>query len=162
MIRYALVCDNRHDFESWFPSSEAYEAQAARGLVSCPVCNVAKVEKQIMRPSLGRSEKAGAGDHRPEAAAPPATEPGPQAPQPVAVFSERERELRAMVKAFREHVVKNAENVGEQFPDQARKMHFGEIEHRSIYGAASPVEVKELLEEGVELHPLPMLPDERN
>lgn len=157
MIRYALACENGHEFESWFPSSDAYEAQLARGLVACPVCNVARVEKQIMRPSVSRSGTA------PKASADvPAEAPAPQPPQPVAVFSERERELRAMVKAFREHVVKNAENVGERFPDQARKMHHGEIEHRSIYGAASPVEVKELLEEGVELHPLPVLPDERN
>lgn len=160
MIRYALVCENRHEFESWFPSSDAYEAQSARGLVTCPACNVAKVEKQIMRPSLGRSTPSPAAEI---AGPPPAAEsPAPSPPQPVAVFSERERELRAMVKAFREHVVKNAENVGQEFPDQARRMHYGEIEHRSIYGAASPVEVKELLDEGVELHPLPMLPDERN
>ncbi len=160
MIRYALACENGHEFESWFPSSAAYDSQVARGLVACPVCNGTKVEKQIMRPSLARSEPAPKAE---TAAAPEPRAPQPEPPpQPVAVFSERERELRAMVKAFREHVVKNAENVGGQFPDEARKMHYGEIEHRSIYGEASRDEVKELLDEGVELHPLPMLPDERN
>lgn len=159
MIRYALACENGHDFESWFPSSDAYDAQSARGLVACPLCGVSKVEKQIMRPSVARSDPAPPSAGSSAVASAPAT---PQPPEPVAVFSERERELRAMVRAIREHVVANAENVGERFPDQARKMHFGDIEHRSIYGAASPVEVRELLEEGVELHPLPMLPDERN
>lgn len=159
MIRYALACANGHEFESWFPSSDAYEAQLARALVACPVCDATQVEKQIMRPSVAR---LGTAPQAETVAAPaPAPEAAP-APQPVAVFSERERDLRAMVRAFREHVVKNAENVGERFPDQARKMHHGDIEHRSIYGQASPVEVKELLDEGVELHPLPILPDDRN
>ena len=78
------------------------------------------------------------------------------------MFSERERELRAMFKAFREHVEKNSVHVGERFPDEARKMHYGEIEHRSIYGQATPAEAKELIEEGIEVHPLPIVPDERN
>ena len=71
----------------------------------------------------------------------------------MALLSEKERELRAMFKAFREHVQKNADHVGERFPDEARKMHYGEIEHRSIYGEASPMEARELIEEGIEIHP---------
>jgi hypothetical protein len=74
----------------------------------------------------------------------------------------QERELRAKLKELRDHLVKNAENVGRTFPDQARKMHYGEIEHRSIYGEASLQEAKELHEEGIEVHPLPILPDDRN
>ena len=70
--------------------------------------------------------------------------------------------MRAMLRAVREHVVKTAEHVGERFPDEARKMHHGEIEHRSIYGEANPAEVRALLEEGVEIHPLPPAPDDRN
>jgi hypothetical protein len=80
----------------------------------------------------------------------------------VALFSEKERELRAMVKALREHVEKNAEHVGGRFPDEARRMHYGEIEHRSIYGEATPGEARELIEEGIEIHPLPIVPGERN
>ena len=83
-------------------------------------------------------------------------------PQPMAMFSEKEREFRAMLKAFREHVTKNADYVGPGFADEARKMHYGETEHRSIYGEANLAEAKELLEEGIEVHPLPLLPDERN
>ena len=166
MIRYALACDRGHEFESWFPGSADYEAQLARSLVTCPFCDSAKVEKQIMAPSVARKDKASAlpaplppAAAESEAAAPPV--PAPPA-QPVAVFSEREREFRAMLKAFREHVTKNAENVGQGFADQARRMHYGETEHRSIYGEANLAEAKELLEEGIEVHPLPIVPDERN
>jgi len=161
MIRYALACDQAHEFESWFPSSDAYDAQRKRGLVACPVCGSGKIEKQIMAPRLARTDR--------ELVAPPPAPPVPApaapdaaAPQPMAVFSERERELRAMFKALREHVRKNADHVGDRFPDEARKMHYGEIEHRSIYGEASPIEARELIEEGIEIHPLPIIADERN
>ena len=78
------------------------------------------------------------------------------------MMSPQERELRTKLKELREHIAKNADNVGEKFPEEARKMHYGESEHRSIYGEASPEEAKELIEEGIEFHPLPVLPDERN
>jgi hypothetical protein len=81
---------------------------------------------------------------------------------PVAMVSPQEREFRAKLKELRDHLTKNADNVGAKFPEEARKMHYGETEHRSIFGEASPQEAKELLEEGVEVHPLPVLPDERN
>jgi hypothetical protein len=86
----------------------------------------------------------------------------PDTPAPVAMVSPQERELRSKLKELRDHLTKNAENVGRKFPDEARKMHYGEIEHRSIYGEASPQEAKDLHEEGVEFHPLPTLPDEHN
>ena len=163
MIRYALACDTGHEFETWFPGSADYEAQLARGLVACPFCNSAKVEKQIMAPSIARKHRA------PALPAPVTEAPGESAPQvpapqaqPMAVFSEKEKEFRAMVKAFREHVTKNADYVGQGFADEARKMHYGEIEHRSIYGEANLAEARELLEEGIEVQPLPIVPDERN
>ena len=74
----------------------------------------------------------------------------------------QERELRAKLKELRDHIVKNADNVGEHFPNEARKMHYGDIEHRPIYGEASPDEARVLIEEGVEVSPLPVLPDDRN
>jgi hypothetical protein len=80
----------------------------------------------------------------------------------MALLSETERDLRAMVKAVREHVVKNADYVGKEFADEARKMHYGEIERRSIYGEANAADAKALIEEGIEVHPLPIIPDERN
>ena len=158
MIRYNLVCERRHEFESWFANSAAYDKQAKRGLVECPACGSTKVEKAIMAPRLGRADKPIA---VPEAhAAPPPAAPEP--PAPVAMISPQERELRTKLRELRDHLVKNAENVGRKFPETARKMHYGEIEHRSIYGEASPQEAKELHEEGVEFHPLPVLPEERN
>jgi hypothetical protein len=81
---------------------------------------------------------------------------------PVAMLSPQETELRQKLRDIRDHLTKNSEHVGPKFSDEARKMHYGEIEHRSIYGEASPEQAKELAEEGVEFHPLPILPDERN
>jgi hypothetical protein len=156
MIRYALACDQAHTFESWFPSAAAFEAQSARGLVSCPSCGSARVEKQIMAPSVARRDKAG---ERPSGA-PVSPEPG--APQPLALLSEPERQLRALIAAVREHVTKTAENVGERFADEARKIHYGEADERSIYGQASLDDVRALLDEGVEIQPLPIGPDDRN
>src|SRR5260221_7326814 len=98
-------------------------------------------------------------------AAPPtksATPAAPEAKSPVAMMSPQEHEFRKKLKELREHLTKNADNVGAKFPEEARKMHYGEIEHRSIYGEASPRDAKELHDEGIEFHPLPVLPDERN
>jgi hypothetical protein len=160
VIRYTLVCERRHDFESWFANSSAYDKQAKRGLVACPVCGSTKVEKAIMAPRLVRSETPF--DVSPAQTETPTAPPAPDAAAPVAMISPQEREVRAKLKELRDHLTKNAENVGRKFSDQARKMHYGEIEHRSIYGEASPKEAKELHDEGVEFHPLPVLPDERN
>lgn len=161
MIRYALVCDKGHAFESWFADSAAYDKQAKRGLVTCPQCGSSKVAKAIMAPRLSAAKKRRRpieAPALPEAPVPAAAE----APAPVAMVSPQEREFRAKLKELRDHLVKNADHVGPKFPDEARKMHYGEIEHRSIYGEASPDEAKALVEEGIEVHPLPVLPEERN
>jgi hypothetical protein len=159
MIRYALRCENGHNFESWFANSAAYDKQAKRALVTCPICGSAKVEKAIMAPRLSRGESA-------EPAAPPMppANPAPAVPvkAPLAMMSPPEREFRKKLKELRDHITKNADYVGPSFPEQARKIHYREIEHRSIYGEASPDEARELHEEGIEFHPLPILPDEFN
>jgi hypothetical protein len=162
MIRYSLICERKHDFDIWFKNSADYDKQAKRGLVTCPACGSAEVEKALMAPSLGRGTKKNVRVPTPEAA--PTTEaPVPaENKTPVAMISPQEHELRAKLKELRDHLTKNADNVGAKFPEEARKMHYGESKHRSIYGEASPQEAKELLEEGVELHPLPVLPEERN
>ena len=154
MIRYALVCAKGHSFESWFQNSAAYDKQAKRALVTCPVCGTAKVEKEIMSPRLARARKRDA---------PPApASDTPSETTPVAMVSPQERELRKKLKELRQHLTQNADYVGPQFPEEARKMHYGEIDHRSIYGEASPEEARKLHDEGIEFHPLPVLPDERN
>jgi hypothetical protein len=152
MIRYSLICDNQHSFESWFQNSSAYDKQAKRGLVSCPQCGSTKVEKAIMAPQVSDSKRS-----RNRAQTPAPSESGN-----VAVVSPQEQELRTRLKEFRDHLIKNADHVGARFPEEARKMHYGETEHRSIYGEASLEQAKELAEEGIEFHPLPVLPDDRN
>ncbi len=150
MIRYTLACEAGHDFESWFPSSAAYDDQAARGLVVCPVCDSKKVGKALMTPSLAR------GSRRPGEAAPPA----PEAPVPM--LAEPERHLREMFRAMREHVTRTADHVGPRFASEARAMHYGDVPHRSIYGEATPAEARDLIEEGIGVCPLPPAPDDRN
>ena len=159
MIRYDLRCEHGHAFDSWFQSSSAYNSQVKRKLVTCPVCDSAKVEKAIMAPQIvsrkGREKPVPA----PVAEAPVAdSTPSESTP----LLMAQERELRAKLRELRDHIVKNADNVGERFPNEARKMHYGDIEHRPIYGEASPEEAKALIDEGVEVSPLPMLPDDRN
>jgi len=167
MIRYTLSCERGHEFESWFANSAAYDKQAKRGLVTCPLCNSAKVEKAIMAPKImapkTAAPKGPARSDIAEPAQPPAPSPAASpAKAPVAMMSPPERELRAKLKELRDHVTRNATNVGAKFPEEARKIHYGETEHRSIYGEASPEEAKALHEEGIEFHPLPMLPDDKN
>ncbi|MCJ8144898.1 DUF1178 family protein [Ancylobacter sp. A5.8] len=157
MMLYRLQCGQDHDFESWFRDSAAFDSQKVRGLVTCPVCGSTEVEKAIMAPALG----AGTRKFAPEEPAAPAGVPAPAA-APVALMGEKEQALRAMLKAVREHVVNTADYVGEEFATKARRMHEGDEEKRAIYGEASPDEVRGLIEDDIEVMPLPNLPDERN
>jgi hypothetical protein len=159
MIHYNLRCGRGHAFESWFQSSSAYESQEKRKLINCPICGSDKVERAIMAPQVvskkGRAREvpAPAPAASTEVAAPATATP---------LMMAQESELRAKLKELRDHIVKNADNVGERFPNEARKMHYGDIEHRPIYGEASPDEARSLIEEGIEVSPLPVLPDDRN
>jgi hypothetical protein len=159
MIRYALRCDHDHTFDSWFQDSAAFDAQVKRKLVSCPACGSVKIEKAIMAPRI--VSKKGRETTPPAPAPVPATPAAPEAASTPLLMAQ-ERELRAKLKELRDHIVKNADNVGERFPNEARKMHYGEIEHRPIYGEASPEDARALIDEGVEVSPLPVLPDDRN
>jgi hypothetical protein len=160
MIRYSLRCERGHGFESWFQSSAAYEQQEKRGLVNCPSCGSAKVERAIMAPQI--VSKKGRDIAAPTPAPAPAPVAEAAAPASTPLLMAQERELRAKLKELRDHIVKNADNVGERFPNEARKMHYGDIEHRPIYGEASPDEARALIDEGVEVSPLPVLPEDRN
>ncbi len=154
MIRYNLVCDATHEFECWFPSSDSYEDQASRGLVACPACGSGKVSKAVMAPSVARRDRA--------AVPAPIPQPTPAPDTPVRMISEPERKIREMIKALHAHVAAHSEHVGERFPEEARKIHYGEAENRSIHGQASLDEARALIEEGIEVAPLPSLPDDRN
>ena len=149
MIRYNLRCERGHSFKSWFQSSTAYDSQVKRKLVTCAVCGSAKVEKAIMAPQITSTKKRGT----------PASEDSPTS---MPAMMAEEREMRAELKELHDHLVKNADNVGGQFSNEARKMHYGDIEHRPIYGEASAEEAKSLIEEGVEVGSLPVLRDNRN
>jgi hypothetical protein len=161
MIHYNLRCKKGHAFESWFQSSSAYEAQEKRKLVSCPVCGSTKVERAIMAPQIVSKKGRDNAASEPLPAPAPAVE-GISPSSTTPLLMAQEAELRAKLRELRDHIVKNADNVGEKFPNEARKMHYGDIEHRPIYGDASPDEAKALIDEGVEVMPLPALPEDRN
>jgi hypothetical protein len=156
MIRYTLRCERGHQFESWFQSSSAYESQERRHLIDCPSCGSDKIERAIMAPQI--VSKKGREPARPAPAAPVEATPA----ESTSLMMAQERELRSKLKELRDHIVKNADNVGDRFPNEARKMHYGDIEHRPIYGEASPEEARALIDEGVEVSPLPTLPEDRN
>ena len=151
MIRYTLRCEREHTFESWFQDSAAYDLQAKRKLVSCPVCDSVKIEKAIMAPRIGRKR----GEKRTPTLPNETTAPTPMVMSP-------ENELRAKLRELRDFVKSNAEDVGQRFPAEARKMHYGEIKPRPIYGEATPDDAKSLVDEGVDVMPMPVLPEDRN
>lgn len=154
MIRFALQCDAGHGFESWFRDGAAYDTQNEAGLLTCPVCGARSVEKQIMAPMVLAPtvlSPATAGQDK----APPRS-------QPVAMMSDKDREMRAMLRAFKQHLEAHADNVGNGFAEEARKIHYGETDSRAIYGVASSDEAKALVEEGIEVLPVPGLPDEHH
>lgn len=147
MIRYDLICDKGHEFDGWFSDSDAFEKQAKRGFVECTLCGSAKVRKQVMAPNIGaKSNKKAASTQKMVA--------GPVDPRMAAMMQ--------MMREMRAHVEKNAENVGDKFAEEARKIHYGEKEERGIYGQATRNEAVELIEEGIEVHPLPVLPEDGN
>lgn len=141
MIHYSLVCANDHKFDAWFRNADAYETQLKRGIVTCPVCNTDNVGKGLMAPALGRSreEKVALSIGHPEHA-----------------------QLQAAMRALRDKVTSEADYVGDKFAEEARKIHFKEVDARGIYGEATREEVASLVEDGVDFMPLPNIPEEHN
>lgn len=131
VIVYNLRCKGSHEFEGWFKDSAAFDAQAASGKLVCPICNSRKIDKAIMAPAVAGARKS-------DLAAP-----------------EEMRKMRQFMSGLRKHVLDNAENVGPNFAEEARKIHYGECEERPIYGEATVREAVELVEEGVDVAPLP-------
>lgn len=161
MIKYALICEADHEFESWFPDSASYDKQVKRGLVACPLCDSVKVSKAIMAPNVARKDKdrviATETDDTPSLPAAPAPHV-----QEIALLDEQQQQLRGMIRELHEKIVATTDDVGENFPEEARKMHDGETPARSIRGKASFEEARELLEDGIPVLPIPDLPEERN
>ncbi|MGH6876958.1 MAG: DUF1178 family protein [Rhizomicrobium sp.] len=153
MIVYALQCSYGHGFEAWFSNSGAFEAQDAEGKLVCPVCETRCVTKALMAPAVTRGGS-------PASASQPVSQPVP--PEERRSAPEEMRKMRQFMTGLRKYVEQNADYVGPKFPEEARKIHYGETEERPIYGEASLKEVKELIEEGVEIAPLPPDPSEAN
>jgi hypothetical protein len=141
VITYALICGNEHKFDAWFRNAQAYEDQHARGIVTCPICASSAVEKAMMAPAVSRtnSDKVALSSGHPEHA-----------------------QLIETMRALRTKMISEADNVGDKFAEEARKIHFKEVEARGIYGEATREEVSSLLEDGVDFMPLPTLPEEHN
>ncbi len=137
MIRFGLVCRQGHEFEGWFRNGESFESQAQSGDLSCPTCGDSSVQKAVMAPAVARSR----------------AEVLPPDPRRLAMA-----QMMQMARKVQEHVEKNFDNVGERFPEEARKIHYGDAEHRDIYGKASNDEAQALREEGISISQLPVLP----
>ena len=141
MISYSLSCDNQHRFDAWFRSADAFDEQAARGAVSCPICSSTQIGKALMAPAVSTrsSEMVATAQGQPEV-----------------------QQMRKLLQALRKKVIAEADYVGDRFAEEARKIHFEEVDARGIYGEATRDEVAGLLEDGVEILPLPNLPEEAN
>ncbi len=160
MIKYALRCtDHGHAFEAWFRSSADFETQVQANLVTCPVCASTAVAKALMAPFLAKSGDVSGGHG-------PMIEHEPLAPtqevQHVTTAPVLPPEAVAALRELREKLTANSDDVGASFPEEARKMHYGEAEPRGIHGHASMAEAKALIDEGIELMPLPVLPEDFN
>jgi hypothetical protein len=147
MIRYDLICKNGHAFDGWFANSAAYDVQARDRLLACPLCGSGEVDKQLMTPGLPAKS-----NRKSEVKQPVFT--GPADP--------RQKMLMTMMRELRKSVEANAEYVGDKFAEEARKIHYEEAEKRGIYGEATVEDAHALVEEGIEVHPLPKLPEDGN
>ncbi|MEN3148835.1 DUF1178 family protein [Neorhizobium sp. IRAMC:178] len=142
MIKYSLICDNAHTFEGWFSESADFDRQVASGFLTCPVCNSASVSKTLMTPSVSTARK--------------------KEEKQAMVMDLARQEAIAKLKEAVAAIKANAEDVGEKFPEEARKIHYGEADARGIIGQASLGEVRDLLDEGIEIAPLPVIPEDTN
>ena len=141
MIKFGLRCDEDHRFEGWFGSSAEFEQQAKRGFVTCPVCGSGTVDKALMAPAVATSRDRDAVRR--------------EVVNAQTQMLDQMRKLRDAVKA-------NAEDVGPRFAEEARRIHYGETEPKAVYGSATKDEVGALVEEGVGVAPLPVLPEDGN
>jgi len=145
MIVYELRCSAGHGFEAWFRNSEAYDQQHAAHQIGCPICGVEDVSKAPMAPRIAKSRDAA------RETAPTKTSPQPE------MNPEQMRMVMSKIAELNQHIASTCDYVGKAFPEEARKMHYGEAEHREIYGEASPKEASELRDEGIAIAAVPWL-----
>jgi hypothetical protein len=155
MIHYDLRCAKDHVFDAWFRDSAAFDELARRKKLVCPTCGSKKVVKAPMAPRLAKSRSSSAEPTEAPESTPPSSIPGPIATEPggrkVALMAGQRR----MIEELRRHVEANCHYVGQDFAEEARKIHYGETEQRSIYGEASEEEASALADEGIEVHSIP-------
>lgn len=132
MIAYSLRCHKGHEFEGWFRDSSAFDEQSGSGHLSCPSCKSVRIEKAIMAPAVSGTKKA-----------------------VVRSKATEERQMRQFATGLRKYVQQNADYVGPNFAEEARKIHYGETPDRHIYGEATARDAKELVDEGIDVAPLP-------
>ena len=155
MIHYQLRCAAAHEFDGWFAGSAGFEAQAARGLLECPICGTPKVERALMTPAVPKKGRSPRKITSPSEA-PAAPEPSPG---PIAVAGDRLPDhVRAMLQKLRAEVESNCDYVGDSFADEARRIHKGESDRRGIYGETTPDEAEALADEGIEVNKIPWVP----
>lgn len=158
MIHYDLRCTEAgHVFDGWFRDSATFERQAADGHIECPVCADRRIVRALMAPAVSTRRAALPAPEQP--AAPPAATPAtpPSVPEPMA-GGRLPDAMRALLQRLRAEVERNCDYVGPEFADEARRMHRGEIDHRAIYGEASPDDAELLANEGIEVNRIPWVP----
>ena len=152
MIHYQLRCGQEHEFDGWFKDSAAFDRQAKRGLVECPVCGETKVARALMTPAVPKKTS------QLPVAMPTVPPPAPAPTGPVKAGGRMPAHMRAMLQGLRAEVEKNCDYVGPQFAEEARKIHRGESDKRGIYGEATQAEAEALADEGVEVSSIPWVP----
>jgi len=160
MIHYQVRCSRSHEFDGWFKDSQAFDRQARRGLIECPVCGGVEVTRALMAPSLPRGHGAPAAPTVAEEqgtgqAAGRKPSPAPEG-APIAVAGKQmPDQLRALLQKMRAEVEKTCEYVGPGFAEEARRIHHGESAPRGIYGEASPEQAESLSDEGIAVARIP-------
>lgn len=168
MIRYSLLCEKEHEFEGWFGSSDDYDRQRKKRLVECPACGSAKIEKALMTPGVSTARKKTEGNELATAAQKLSTnlriseQTGGQMSGQMSGLAAEQRELISKMRELRDKVTANAEDVGDRFSEEARKIHYGDAEARGIFGKTDLEEAVKLVDEGIEIFPLPDLPEDKN
>lgn len=160
MMHYTLACSMDHEFDGWFASSQAFDQQVARNLVECPICGDLKIRRALMAPALPRKSNTrdSATAAQPIAAAVP-PEAAPASGKNVAVSGDRlPAHVRAALQRLRAEVERNCDYVGDQFAEEARRIHTGQSERRAIYGETTPDEAEALAEDGIEISRVPWVP----
>jgi hypothetical protein len=157
MIKYRLRCTNDHAFDGWFKDSATYERQEKRKLLECPVCGASKVERALMAPNVGRKGNAKPKPAPQQTVAAPETPVAPSAPVVVPPPA-MPPELRKMLVDLRRQVENNCDYVGDNFAEEARRIHYGETDKRGIYGETTDEEAAALADEGIEFGKLPWVP----